>query len=149
MTRNSVFFLLPAAALCAYNESLAYQFANIAGAAYCHLESVANWSCGDKCIAGVHSIEACKGTSTHAFAGKLDDKCFLSFEGTHNAASILIDLQSTKDQVQTNIFRCPHCFVHSGFISEWNSHKKCIVDAVKRIGCGTSSSPLYFTGHSL
>lgn len=124
-----------------YDEALATQYAELAGAAYCDAEVLTSWTCGKKCIPGVNSVQVCQGTTTQAYVGLWKDSCFVAFEGTNGLDSVDVDLSTAT--------RMMHGFpVHHGFVEEWWSLKVCIKSTLESIGCG-SKAGLRATGHSL
>lgn len=136
-----------------YRQDLAIEFAKLAGAAYCPIEQLENWTCA-QCSANVTSVETCTATSmdkTQAFVGLWKDGCVLSFEGTETIGSMLTDLDLyavTPVPMLREI--CNNCSVHAGYFDVWTSISPCIFAKLNVIGCSAESGiPLRVTGHSL
>jgi len=142
---TGLLWILPASVLgAAYNETLAVQYAKLAGAAYCSAASLSSWACGVKCIPGVTSVRVCKGESVKAVVGLWDGKCFSSFEGTNGINAVGEDL----DSVILEDFSCDGCKVHRGFLGEWENLATCTTNSFTEIGCDPMK-PIHATGHSL
>jgi len=137
-------------ALAQYNQDLAIEFTKIAGAAYCIPEQVEKWDC-PQCSANLTSVEMCTATSadhTQAFVGRWKDACVLSFEGTENLASALVDLELYSFEPSPMIrAMCDGCNVHSGYLDVWTHLQPCITTKLQSIGC--KEKALHVTGHSL
>lgn len=146
LSRSAGFALL-ATAIADYDESRATLYVKLAGAAYCPRESLESWSCGDYCNdVPVSSVKVCQGTATQAFVGMWEEKGLVSFEGSSNIKSWLRNI----DFVQTEApwEECEECWVHEGFLQEYQTLEDCIKASLEAIGA-PSGSTIRTTGHSL
>jgi len=141
--------LLPALVVGVYNETLATQYATLAGAAYCPADTLSDWSCGKKCFKGITDVKLCNGTAASSYVGLWHGKCLAVFEGTHDMESTATDLWMKSHKFHCDgCGDCPGCKVHAGFDDEWTSQEQCIKSSLAAIGC-SPDKPLHATGHSL
>mmetsp|Transcript_44805 Transcript_44805/g.140423 ORF Transcript_44805/g.140423 Transcript_44805/m.140423 type:complete len:381 (-) Transcript_44805:54-1196(-) len=123
-------------------------FAKLAGASYCSEDHIKNWSCGMKCIPGVSNASVCEGSTTKAFVAMWEEQCIVSFMGTQAYMAMLRDAQFYKTPVPLSTSGgCKDCYVHAGFLYEWQSLRKCIIGQLQHVGC--PSSRVRMTGHSM
>jgi len=95
-------------------------------------------------------VTVCEGDTTHAFVAEWEGKGLVSFEGTSNVASLIVDLQTGHSA--TGWPQCGNCRVHSGFLKEYNSLRVCVIETLTNLGFGPNSgdsSVIRTTGHSL
>jgi hypothetical protein len=131
-----------------YDEERALAFAKLAGAAYCHRDSLESWSCGYKCIEEVSSVQTCQGIGSHAFVGHWEDGCVAGFQGSgpENLYYFVRELQSSAELAPWDI--CEGCSVGRDFRDEWSSLRECVMTTLRDIGCAEGSK-IRTTGHSL
>ncbi|CAE7644999.1 unnamed protein product [Symbiodinium microadriaticum] len=126
-----------------YSQEQAVRLAELAGAAYCSQASLEGWRCGTKCLASVSKpVHVCLGDTTQAFAGRFEDDCIVSFEGTKTYTSMIQDLRIVKNLSDWKTGGS----VHSGFLAEWESLQSCIQSVLTKT---CSNRELVITGHSL
>ncbi|CAK9042696.1 unnamed protein product [Durusdinium trenchii] len=127
-----------------YSEEVAVRMAQLAGAAYCSPSSLKAWSCGSKCLTSVSMPKVCIGTTTQAFVAKFEGDGIISFEGTKSYMSMVQDLRIWKNLTDWHTGGK----VHEGFLTEWESLRSCVMDALVTIGFPKGSG-IRVTGHSL
>lgn len=156
--------LLPGQVAGAYDESEALVYANLVTAAYCGVPKTTDnslleaWQCGPACdavtgMSDVRAIDAQAANDAHAFVGKLNGECILSFRGTSDLSGWISDLKSLNlVDITAQGVACSYqgtaCQVGKGFMDNYNSVASFIKGNLSAIGC-TASKPLSVTGHSL
>lgn len=144
MTLLPALLALPAATGYEYSGDRAVKYAKLAGAAYCSESSLESWNCGSTfCGESVTRVKVCQGSTTIAFVGLWENKGLVSFRGTHGVKSMIQDLKLLEYGAPWS--KCDGCWLHSGFLDEWNSLESCVKGHLSDLG----GSTIRTTGHSL
>jgi hypothetical protein len=139
----------------AYNISNSWRALHFCKTAYCPVEAVMNWTCGDACTnatADFHVFNVYNNASTGnlGFSGMDHEtgKIVLAFRGTYNTANWIEDLDFWS-------MPYPHpgcgelCTIHRGFYKAYDSIRAQLVQDVMAMHAQYPTYTLFVTGHSL
>lgn len=148
-----------------FSQTVAYEFGQLARAAYCGpMDKMSTWSC-DPCTASgvgiqpgswryVHAPEVQR-NATYVLMAKLQapapfaEGCLLSIRGTEDRGNILRDIMVDRVPLPKD-WNCTGCEVAQGWLDTWLSVEAQVISQLSSIGCAPGSkTELFVTGHSL
>ncbi|KPI88074.1 putative lipase [Leptomonas seymouri] len=139
----------------AYNTSNSWRALQYCKAAYCPVDTVMNWSCGDACsnaTADFHifNIYENASTSNMGFSGMdhMAEKIVVVFRGTANTANWIQDLDFWA-MPYPSVACGDLCTVHRGFYKAYSSIREQVMEDVQTMHARYPTYGLFVTGHSL
>ncbi|KAG5495988.1 hypothetical protein JIQ42_02872 [Leishmania sp. Namibia] len=141
--------------LSAYDYELAWKALHFSKSAYCPLENVKQWNCGDACSSAsadfdFFGIYDDYSVGTFGFSGidHVAKHIVVVFRGTSNAVNWLYNLDFWLTQYPNP--RCqPNCKVHRGFYNAFNSLRLKLIQDLVAMHKLNPSYTFFITGHSL
>ena len=131
----------------AYDEAIAQTDIWLNQATGCGKHGISNWTCGRACE---NAPTLARYTATNELldtmaivARQSVSECVVVFRGSKGFANTLEDLF----YIPENVSDCTGCKAHSGFLDDWRSLRREVLQHLASLGCQNSS--LAITGHSL